>query len=68
MAKKKIEELLDERFDIALQTDIKMGNKELGFLTRNPDYILYKGMLQAIETLGYCWHRTMNGHKVYKGY
>lgn len=64
---KRLENLLDERFEIALMTDESMGNKEgSNFLPNNPDYVYYKGIQEAIKVMGCWWERKDNKHYVYK--
>lgn len=60
-------EALDERYQIALATDERLGNKDnWEFLPYNPDYIYYKGMCNAIEQLGFSWKRNgKDKHTVY---
>ena len=63
MKKQKIEELeklLNERHDIAVWTDKRMGNENgQDFLPNNPDYIFYKGILEACLTMGFAWERKI---------
>lgn len=64
---KRLEELLDERFEIALMTEKSMGNEESGtFHPNNPNHIYYQGILEAIAVMGYWWERKGNKHYVYK--
>lgn len=62
----KLQNLLNERYEIALMTDEHMNNKEGQFLPNNPDYIYYKGILETIKTMGYWWERKNNKHYIYK--
>lgn len=68
---KNLENILDERFLIAQNTDDRLGNGGgNNFLPNNPDYIFYKGMLATVEAMGFAWERiTNNGqvkHIIYK--
>lgn len=60
-------EALDERYQIALATDERMGNKDgWEFLPSNPDFIFYKGMRDALEQLGFTIRRNgKDKHTVY---
>lgn len=52
--KKKMEEYLDERWEIFKSDE------------RKPDLIFYEGILSAVEKLGYTWERLKNGkHIIY---
>nr|DAK86222.1 MAG TPA: Protein of unknown function (DUF3826) [Caudoviricetes sp.] len=57
---------LDERWQIALTTDARMGNTKDEFLPNNPDYIYYKGACDGIFAMGYDWKRTNGKHNIYK--
>lgn len=62
----KLEKLLDERLGIEIDTDNRMGNEGDSFLSDNPDWIYYKGILKTLETLGYEWSREEYKHTVYE--
>ena len=61
----KIEELLDERLEMALDTDKRMGNEGDSFLPNNPDYLYYKGMIKTLDVLGYDYYREGYKHTVF---
>lgn len=64
---KNLEEFLNERWQIALATDEKMGNKDsIKFAPKNVDYAYYQGALNAIEFLGLDWRRDGGKHRVFK--
>ena len=65
---KEIENWLDSRYQIALHTDERMGNKDNDeFLPNNPDIIFYKGAIKLLECAGFAWTRTPQGtHTIYK--
>ena len=63
---KELEELLDVRFQIAIDTDKRMGNEDIKFLPSNPDYCHYNGMLEIIEALGLDWRKKNGKHKLFK--
>jgi hypothetical protein len=57
---KELENLLDERFEIAVITDKRMGNENGNdFLPNNPDFIYYKGILEVCTTLGLTYERKI---------
>lgn len=59
MNKKYIEELLDERFQLAVLSDL--GNTERNFRPDNPDWIYYKGMIEMLRAFGYDWQKDADG-------
>lgn len=61
---KYLEEVLDERWQIALDTDKRMGNESIEFLKNNPDYIYYQAMLDTIVALGMDYKRQQNGKHI----
>lgn len=65
---KNLEETLDERYELALQQEVRMGRKNTEmFAENNPDYIYYKGMIDALLALGFDFQRSDNGnHKIFK--
>lgn len=57
---KELEELLDERHNIAVWTDNEMGNENgKDFLPNNPDYIYYKGILETVMFIGLTYDRKI---------
>jgi len=58
----RLQEILDEKFQQALETDKRMGNNTDNFLPNNPDFIFYKGMLEAIAWLGINHSRESGKH------
>ena len=62
---KKLEQLMDERREFALETDKQMGNETGCFLPNNPDYIYYKGVLDAVYTMGYEYSVENGKHIIY---
>lgn len=62
----RLERLLDERLAIAIDTDKRMGNDGDKFLPNNPDYIFYKGMIEAMTALGYTYLREEYKHTVFE--
>lgn len=57
-----LQDILNERYQIAVDTDKRMGNSGDTFLPNNPDYIFYKGMLTTITALGYEYKRENGVH------
>ncbi len=52
---------LDERFDIAVGTDSRLGNLSKNFLPSNIDYVYYKAILDTLRLLGMEWKRSASG-------
>lgn len=64
---KAICEWLDERFWLAKDRDARMGNENgKEFLPNNADYIYYKGIIDALENLGFTWVRENGKHRFWK--
>jgi hypothetical protein len=62
---KKAEDLLQERYCIAMQTDENMGNKDgLTFLPNNIDYSYYKGCVDVLICFGLSVERLKRYGKV----
>ena len=61
----RLEKLLDEKFQDACDTDKRMGNNGDKFLPNNPDFIFYKGMLEAIAWLGINHTRESGKHSLF---
>lgn len=69
MNKKREESLckwLDERWEMALDWDKRMGNTSDEFLPNNPNYIYYKGALDCLNFCGFDWQRTKGKHIIWK--
>ena len=66
---KAIENLLNNRFYLALQRDKQQNNTTTVFLPNNTEYIYYLGMLDALMALGFEYTRSNeNGvinHRLY---
>lgn len=62
----RLEKSLDERLAIAIDTDKRMGNDGDNFLPNNPDYIYYKGMIEAMTALGYEYYREEYKHTIFE--
>lgn len=62
---KNAEDMLQERYYIAMQTDENMGNKDgTDFLPNNADYLYYKGCIAMLECLGLAVQKTNRDGKV----
>lgn len=63
-----LEGILDESYELALQQEVRMGRKNTEkFAENNPDYIYYKGLIDALLALGLDFQRSDKGnHKIFK--
>ena len=61
----RLEQLMDERREIALYTEEQMGNNTGCFLPNNPDYIYYKGVLEAVYAMGFEYSIENGKHIIY---
>lgn len=62
---KAAEDMLQERFCIAVQTDEYMGNKdEKDFLSNNVDYSYYKGCMDILTCFGLSVERLKRDEKI----
>lgn len=60
------QEFLNERWEIAVDTDKRMGNTdEAKFLSNNPDYIYYQACLDILQAIGFDWKRNNGKHIIF---